>query len=92
VVTKAYGAYAAERALEPMDIERRLTGPYDVQIEIAYCGVCHSDLHAVRSEWAETLYPCVPGRSRLGSARPSRARRMTTPRCPVTANLRKGRQ
>ncbi|HET8597643.1 MAG TPA: NAD(P)-dependent alcohol dehydrogenase, partial [Castellaniella sp.] len=41
-------------------------GPHDVQIDIAYCGVCHSDLHQVRSEWAGTLYPCVPGHEIVG--------------------------
>ena len=66
MVTKAFGAYAADRPLEPMDIERRPPGPHDVQIEIAYCGVCHSDLHTVRSEWAGTLYPCVPGHEIVG--------------------------
>jgi alcohol dehydrogenase (NADP+) len=66
VVTKAYAAYAADRTLEPIDIERRLPGAHDVQIEIAYCGVCHSDLHTVRSEWAGTLYPCVPGHEIVG--------------------------
>jgi len=63
---KAYGAHAADRALEPMDIVRRTPGPHDVQIEIAYCGVCHSDLHTVRSEWAGTLFPCVPGHEIVG--------------------------
>lgn len=63
---KAYGAYAADRPLEPIDIERRRPGPTDVQIEIAYCGVCHSDLHTVRSEWEGTLYPCVPGHEIVG--------------------------
>jgi uncharacterized zinc-type alcohol dehydrogenase-like protein len=63
---KAYGAQAAEKKLEPMDIERRQPGPYDVQIDIAYCGVCHSDLHTVRSEWPGTLYPCVPGHEIVG--------------------------
>ena len=43
-----------------MDIERHLPGPHDVQIEIAYCGICYSDLHTVRSEWAGMLYPCMP--------------------------------
>jgi uncharacterized zinc-type alcohol dehydrogenase-like protein len=37
-----------------------------VQIEIAYCGVCHSDLHTVKAEWAGTLYPCVPGHEIVG--------------------------
>lgn len=64
--TKAYGAQAADKSLEPMTIERRRPGPHDVQIEIAYCGVCHSDLHTVRSEWAGTLYPCVPGHEIVG--------------------------
>jgi uncharacterized zinc-type alcohol dehydrogenase-like protein len=63
---KAYGAHAADRALEPMDIFRRAPGPHDVQIEIAFCGVCHSDLHTVRSEWAGTLFPCVPGHEIVG--------------------------
>ncbi|MGE5547686.1 MAG: NAD(P)-dependent alcohol dehydrogenase [Solirubrobacterales bacterium] len=63
---KAYGAHAADKMLEPMDIERRRPGPHDIQIEIAYCGVCHSDLHTVRSEWAGTLYPCVPGHEIVG--------------------------
>jgi alcohol dehydrogenase (NADP+) len=63
---KAYGAHAADKALEPLDIVRRQPGPRDVQIEIAYCGVCHSDLHTVRSEWEGTLYPCVPGHEIVG--------------------------
>jgi uncharacterized zinc-type alcohol dehydrogenase-like protein len=66
MVTKAFGAYAADRPLEAMDIERRQPGPHDVQIEIAYCGVCHSDLHTVRSEWAGTRFPCVPGHEIVG--------------------------
>ncbi len=66
MATKAYGAHAADRPLEALDIERREPGPSDVQIEIAYCGVCHSDLHTVRSEWGGTLYPCVPGHEIVG--------------------------
>jgi len=64
--TKAYGAHASNKPLEAMDIERRQPGSHDVQIDIAYCGVCHSDLHTVRSEWAGTLYPCVPGHEIVG--------------------------
>jgi uncharacterized zinc-type alcohol dehydrogenase-like protein len=63
---KAFGAYAADKPLEPIDIERRAPGPRDVAIEILYCGVCHSDLHTVRSEWGGTLYPCVPGHEIVG--------------------------
>jgi alcohol dehydrogenase (NADP+) len=66
MTAKAYGAHAADKPLEPMDIVRRAPGEKDVQIEIAYCGVCHSDLHTVRSEWAGTLYPCVPGHEIVG--------------------------
>jgi alcohol dehydrogenase (NADP+) len=63
---RAFGATAADKPLGPIDIQRRAPGPNDVQIEIAYCGVCHSDLHTVRSEWDGTLYPCVPGHEIVG--------------------------
>jgi uncharacterized zinc-type alcohol dehydrogenase-like protein len=63
---KAYGARAADRPLEPLDIVRREPGAHDVQIDIAYCGVCHSDLHTVRGEWAGTVFPCVPGHEIVG--------------------------
>lgn len=63
---KAYGAHAADRRLEALDIERRAVQANDVQIDIAFCGVCHSDLHTVRAEWAGTLYPCVPGHEIVG--------------------------
>jgi alcohol dehydrogenase (NADP+) len=66
MATKAYGAYAADKPLEPIDIERRAPGAHDVQIDILYCGVCHSDLHQVRSEWEGTLFPCVPGHEIVG--------------------------
>jgi uncharacterized zinc-type alcohol dehydrogenase-like protein len=66
MTVQAYGAYAADKPLEPIAIERRAPGPHDVQIDIAYCGVCHSDLHTVRSEWGGTLYPCVPGHEIVG--------------------------
>lgn len=66
MTVQAYGAYAADKPLEPIAIERRAPGPHDVQIDIAFCGVCHSDLHTVRSEWGGTLYPCVPGHEIVG--------------------------
>ncbi|WP_448664752.1 NAD(P)-dependent alcohol dehydrogenase [Sphingomonas sp. CJ20] len=66
MTVQAYGAYAADKPLEPIAIERRDPGAHDVQIDIAFCGVCHSDLHQVRSEWAGTLYPCVPGHEIVG--------------------------
>ncbi|MNZ79872.1 Aldehyde reductase YahK [compost metagenome] len=64
--TKAYGAYAGDQPLEPMQITRRAPGAHDVQIAIAYCGVCHSDIHQVRAEWEGTRYPCVPGHEIVG--------------------------
>lgn len=66
MVTKAYGAFASDKPLEGLNIERRAPGVDDVQIDIAFCGVCHSDLHQVRSEWEGTLYPCVPGHEIVG--------------------------
>jgi uncharacterized zinc-type alcohol dehydrogenase-like protein len=63
---KAFGALAADKPLEAMNIERREPGPRDVQIAIKYCGVCHSDLHTVRAEWSGTLFPCVPGHEIVG--------------------------
>jgi alcohol dehydrogenase (NADP+) len=62
----AYGAYAGDKTLEAMEIARRAPGAHDVQIDIAFCGVCHSDLHQVRAEWAGTLFPCVPGHEIVG--------------------------
>jgi uncharacterized zinc-type alcohol dehydrogenase-like protein len=58
--TNAYAAQNATTPLAPFTFERRELGEDDVQIEILYCGVCHSDLHTVRSEWQGTTYPCVP--------------------------------
>ncbi|GGX80518.1 alcohol dehydrogenase catalytic domain-containing protein [Massilia dura] len=66
MTVKAYGAHAADRPLESMDIARRPPGAHDVQIDIAFCGVCHSDLHTVRGEWAGTVFPCVPGHEIVG--------------------------
>ena len=63
---KAYGAHAGDAPLEPIDIARRAPGAHDVQIDIAFCGVCHSDLHQVRAEWAGTVFPCVPGHEIVG--------------------------
>ncbi|AQW31724.1 NAD(P)-dependent alcohol dehydrogenase [Ralstonia syzygii subsp. celebesensis] len=62
----AYGAHAGDKPLEPLQITRRSVGAHDVQIDIAYCGICHSDLHQVRAEWAGTQFPCVPGHEIVG--------------------------
>lgn len=67
--SKAYGAPSATARLAPITIQRRAPGPQDVQIDILFCGVCHSDLHQVRDEWKSampTVYPCVPGHEIAG--------------------------
>lgn len=63
---KAFGTEAADAALQQLNIHRRTPTPHDVEIEIMYCGVCHSDLHTVRNEWHGTMYPCVPGHEIVG--------------------------
>lgn len=63
---KAYGTGAADAPLVPMNINRRATTPTDVEIEILYCGVCHSDLHSARNDWGGTVYPSVPGHEIVG--------------------------
>lgn len=64
--TKAFAAPNATAPLGPFEIERRDPLPTDVQLEILYCGVCHTDIHIARNEWATTLYPCVPGHEIVG--------------------------
>ena len=66
IPAKAYAAFDPHSPLVPWEIARRDPGPHDVQLQILYCGVCHSDLHTVRSEWPGTLYPCVPGHEIVG--------------------------
>jgi alcohol dehydrogenase (NADP+) len=66
---KAYGAASATAPIAPMTIERRKLTPKDVKVEIQYCGICHSDLHYARNEWADVMpaiYPCVPGHEIIG--------------------------
>lgn len=63
---KAYGTEAADAALDQLNIRRRQPKPHDVEIDILYCGVCHSDLHTARNEWHGTIYPCVPGHEIVG--------------------------
>ncbi len=66
---KAYAAGSPTAELGPFSVQRRTPEPKDVQIEILYCGVCHSDLHQVRNEWQNALptaYPCVPGHEIVG--------------------------
>lgn len=63
---KAYGAEAAEAPLNQLSINRRTPTPHDVEIDILYCGVCHSDLHTARNEWHNAVYPVVPGHEIVG--------------------------
>ena len=62
----AYATKDAKKPLEPFSFERRELRPRDVQIDILYCGVCHSDLHTAKNEWQGTIYPCVPGHEIVG--------------------------
>ncbi|HEV8051396.1 MAG TPA: NAD(P)-dependent alcohol dehydrogenase [Parachlamydiaceae bacterium] len=64
--TLAYAAASASTPLAPFNLERREPGPKDIQIEILYCGVCHSDIHTARNEWKGTVYPAVPGHEIVG--------------------------
>ncbi|MCB6184669.1 NAD(P)-dependent alcohol dehydrogenase [Leeia sp. TBRC 13508] len=63
---KSYAALDQHSPLVPFTFERRALNPDDVQIDILYCGVCHSDLHTARNEWYNTLYPSVPGHEIVG--------------------------
>lgn len=63
---KAFAAQNQTSPLAPASIPRRDPGAHDVQIQILFCGVCHSDLHTVRNEWHGTTYPCVPGHEIIG--------------------------
>ena len=67
--TKAYGASGTPligKHLKPMEVERQEPKADEVQIEVLYCGVCHSDIHQVENDWMNTIYPCVPGHEIVG--------------------------
>lgn len=63
---KAFGTKAADAPLKEMTIDRREVTAKDIEIEILYCGVCHSDLHTARNDWGGTIYPAVPGHEIVG--------------------------
>src|SRR6478672_458936 len=63
---KAFGTSAAEKPFGELTIQRRAVKTNDVEIEILFCGICHSDLHTARNEWKGTVYPCVPGHEIVG--------------------------
>ncbi|RYG54984.1 NAD(P)-dependent alcohol dehydrogenase, partial [bacterium] len=62
----AYAAQSATSPIAPINIDRRDARPDDVEIEILFCGVCHSDLHTARNDWGGTIYPVVPGHEIIG--------------------------
>src|SRR5215472_12107138 len=62
----AFAAPTAGAPLGATTIQRREVGPRDVLIDIAYCGICHTDIHTVRGEWGERSYPLVPGHEIAG--------------------------
>jgi uncharacterized zinc-type alcohol dehydrogenase-like protein len=66
IPVNAYAAQNATTPLAPFDFSRRDVGAHDVQIEILYCGVCHSDIHQVKNEWGNAIYPMVPGHEIVG--------------------------
>ncbi|TRW23938.1 NAD(P)-dependent alcohol dehydrogenase [Flavobacterium zepuense] len=66
IEVKAFAAYDAETPLKPFDFERKDVGAHQIQIEILFSGVCHSDIHTARSEWGPANYPVVPGHEIVG--------------------------
>src|SRR5258706_9429610 len=66
IPVKAYAAQNPHSSLSPFSFARRGVGAGDVQVEILYCGVCHSDIHQARNEWDDSIYPMVPGHEIVG--------------------------
>ncbi|MFX6536387.1 alcohol dehydrogenase catalytic domain-containing protein, partial [Acinetobacter baumannii] len=66
VKAAGWAAWDTTGVLSPFKFSRRETGPYDVQFKVLYCGICHSDLHFLKNEWAQTIYPIVPGHEVVG--------------------------
>ena len=66
---KGYGTKHSFTDLKPVQFEREEAGAHEVEIEVLYCGVCHSDIHQVKNEWSNTVYPCVPGHEIVGRVR-----------------------
>jgi uncharacterized zinc-type alcohol dehydrogenase-like protein len=69
LICTGYGTEAADRKLEKLHFKRRDVGEYDVEIDIKFCGVCHSDIHFSRNEWHFTEYPAVPGHEIIGTVK-----------------------
>jgi len=66
IATKAYAAQSPTTDLAPWNFERRDVGPHDVQFDIQFCGVCHSDLHQIKNDWFPGIFPMVPGHEIVG--------------------------
>jgi len=66
IKVKGYAAKSAKKDLGPFSFKRRDPGPHDVQFDILYCGVCHSDVHQARDEWGGSVFPMVPGHEIVG--------------------------
>lgn len=69
IKAKAYAAQQAKAQLAPWNFERREVGPNDVQFDILYCGVCHSDLHQINDDWGPGIFPMVPGHEIIGKVK-----------------------
>jgi len=72
--TKAYASINGTAPLAPFTFPSRDPGPEEIQIQIQYCGVCHTDVHQARNEWQGTIYPCVPGHEIVGRVAKAGAR------------------
>src|SRR6202045_5256384 len=66
IPVKGYAAQTPETNLAPWSFDRRDVGPHDVQFDILFCGVCHSDLHQIKNDWFEGIFPMVPGHEIVG--------------------------
>ena len=67
--TKGYAVQDSKSPFIPFSFERREPGDGDVEIEILYCGVCHSDIHQARDEWGGSIYPMIPGHEIVGKVK-----------------------
>jgi uncharacterized zinc-type alcohol dehydrogenase-like protein len=66
IQAKGYAAQRVNENLAPWNFQRRTVGPHDVQVRILYCGVCHTDLHKIRNNWGDGIFPMVPGHEIVG--------------------------
>ena len=68
-VIKAIAAVAQDSPMEIIEVQRRDVRPNDVEFDVLYCGICHSDLHSIKNDWGSATYPLVPGHEILGRVR-----------------------